>query len=119
VNKVKVRCWKVHQYRADEGARDELLVTYPEDNSGHSLITCLTCGAVFAVTVAKEVYCGPPLEQKLSGTLCPECERPLGGNWASYPDTYVANGKVFSYDRPNAMPPDSESIVVELDGIYE
>ena len=119
MNKVKVRCWNISQWRPGVDRSDELFITYPEDNSGHSLITCLSCGGLFAVTVAKEVYVGPPLEEKLLDAICSQCGRGLRGNWAYYPEAYVVDGQVFSYERASVIPPDEESIVREFDGIYE
>ncbi len=119
MNKVKVRCWKVSQHRPGTGSSDELFITYPEDNSGHSLITCLSCGALLAVTVVKEVYVGPPLEEKLSDLSCPECGGALKGNWAYYPEAYVVDGVVCGYERPSVIPPDEESLVMEFYGVYE
>lgn len=119
MKKLQVRCWRVSQYRLGVTRPDELFVTYPEDNSGHSLITCLSCGELFAVTVAKEVYIGPPLETKVLGVACPQCGSSLSGNWAYYPDTYVVDGRSYSYDRPAVPPPDEDSELKDLNGIYE
>jgi hypothetical protein len=119
MNRVKVRCWAVSQKIPGVARADELFITYPEDNSGHSLITCLSCGRLFAVTVAKEVYVGPPLEDKLLDATCPQCGRGLRGNWAYYPETYVVDGQAFSFERARVIPPDEESFVMEFDGVYE
>lgn len=119
MNKVKVRCWKAPHYRPELDRSIELIITYPEGNYGHSLITCLKCGAVFAVTVELEVYVGPPLEEKLLSVKCSNCTNVLGDNWAYYPETYLVEGKKYSFERTNIIPPDEESIVAEFDGIYE
>lgn len=119
MNKVKVRCWKVRHEGSESAQSEELFITYPEDNAGHSLITCLSCGALFAITVAKEVYVGPPLEEKLLDVNCSQCGKPLKNNWAHYPETYVVNGQAFSYRRAIAIPPEEESQVREFDGVYE
>ncbi len=119
MKKVQVRCWKVSHPRPESSEVDELFITYPEDNSGHSLITCLTCGAIYAVTVAKEIYVGPPLAEKLLSCLCSMCGSLLANNWRDYPETYVVNGQRFSYERAVVVPPDEESSVEEFDGIYE
>ena len=107
------------QYRPDLDQVDKLFITYPEDNSGHSLITCLTCGALFAVTVATEVYVGPPLNAKLDAVMCPKCGIRLSDNLAYYPETYVIEGRVHSFERSCSLPPNDELTVEEFDGIYE
>ncbi|GEM_PF-1516750 len=117
--KVKVRCWHVSNLRPGAVRPDQLLISYPADNSGHSLITCLTCGALFAVTIAKEVYIGPPLETKLASLACSRCGNGLSRNWAPYPDTYLVDGCMHSFTRSGIIPDSDESVVAELDGIYE
>jgi hypothetical protein len=119
MNKVQVRCWRLEQSRPGTSEPDHLLITYPEENAGHSLITCLKCGAVFAVTIAKEVYVGPPLEAKLKTMHCSTCGLILGGNSAAYPETYVINGTAFTAHRPFEIPRDEDSLVEEFEGIYE
>lgn len=119
MNKVKVRCWKVKSYSRSTGVPDILYITYPEDNSGHNLITCINCGAIYAITVVKEVYVGPPLEQKIKRLNCSICGQPLENNYAFYPATYILNGRKYSFQRPEEIPPDDESIVKEFEGIYE
>ncbi len=119
MKQVLVRCWEVYHYRSPTLEPTRLYITYPEDNSGHDLITCLRCGTVYAVTVAKEVYIGPPLVEKLRGLKCIKCNVSLEENFAYYPDTYIYNGNECSYERPTVIPPDETSIVVAFPEIYE
>ncbi len=115
MNNVQVRCWRVRV----PDRKDDLLIAYPEDNQGHALISCLECGAVYAVTVAKEVYVGPPLEQKLQGVNCVGCGAPLAKTQAAYPDRYRDDsGNVRKYERSKLIPNDVDSIVMELPDIY-
>ena len=119
MNTVLVRCWQVESYRRGAAGPDHLLITYPEDNSGHDLITCLKCGQVYAVTISKEVYVGPPRAEKLRELHCVTCGVALSGNTAAYPETYVAGGELFHHARDNILPNDDESLVKEFPGIYE
>jgi len=119
MNKVSVRCWEVENHRLGESVPDHLIITYPEDNSGHELITCLNCGEIYAVTVVKEVYIGPPLAEKVKGIRCVSCGEYLIGNYAYYPETYIADGKQHAYRRNIELPDDKQSIVKELFGIYD
>jgi DNA-directed RNA polymerase subunit N (RpoN/RPB10) len=101
------------------GKRGDVLITYPEDNQGHSLISCLKCGEVFAVTVAKEVYDGPPLNQKLKGLQCAGCGAPLRETYAPYPERYRDDaGNVREYERSDLILNDENSVIVELPDIY-
>jgi len=115
MNTVQVRCWRVHV----PDKKEDLFITYPEDNQGHGLISCLDCGAVYAVTVAKEVYVGPPLEEKLKGMRCVKCGALLSETQAAYPDHYRDDGgSVHEYERSELIPDDKDSMVVEMLDIY-
>lgn len=118
MNKVLVRCWEVLNYVHDDSPH-KLYITYPEDNSGHDLICCMSCGAVYAVTVAKEVYVGPPLPEKVKGLKCVNCRNLLEDNYSFYPETYVINGLRYSFVRALEMPDDNLAITKEFYGIYE
>jgi hypothetical protein len=119
MNKVLVRCWKVENYRVGANASDHLFITYPEDNSGHELITCKNCGELYAITIVKEIYVGPPLNEKLRGIKCIKCAINLDSNFAYYPENYFVNGEMFTYRRDVLIPRDNESLVREFYGVYE
>ena len=119
MKKVSVRCWKVKSFRAGKTLPDHLFVTYPESDSGHDLITCLNCGEIYAVTIVKEVYVGPSLDNKVKGINCISCGLSLDRNYAKYPETYVVDGERHSYAREVVLPDDNQSIVKEFYGIYE
>ena len=119
MNPVPVRCWRVENYRQGAMQPDQLFITYPEDNSGHDLITCLRCGQIYAITIAKEVYVGPSRSLKLRDQRCVACGVSLATNFAAYPETYVVGGETFHYVRDRVLPNDAESIVREFPGIYE
>lgn len=118
MNMEAVRCWWVENGRPKSGTIDRLFITYPEENSGHDLITCLTCGQVYAVSIAKEVYVGPPRPEKLRGMKCVNCSSPLHENYATYPETYVVDGVQYRFTRDDEIPPDSMAIVKEFYEIY-
>ncbi|MGH7158421.1 MAG: hypothetical protein ACREGD_05165 [Candidatus Saccharimonadales bacterium] len=119
MTKVSVRRWEVETYRSGAASPDRLFITYPEDNSGHDLITCLNCGEVYAVTVAKEVYVGPPLAEKVEDINCVSCGKLLDGNCGYYPEVYASDGNQHAYKRETEVPDDSLSIVKQFYGIYE
>ncbi|MBS3955316.1 MAG: hypothetical protein KGZ88_20390 [Methylomicrobium sp.] len=119
MNKVLVRCWELESYQSGVIKPHILYITYPEDNSGHDLITCMECGEIYAVTVVKEVYIGPPLSEKIKELKCVRCGRALDGNYSYYPERYVFDGNSYSFNRPKELPDDKLSIVKEFYGIYE
>lgn len=115
---VKVRCWRIEHWRENARSPDELLITYPESSSGHSLITCLSCGSLYAVDVAKEVYRGPRIAEQAARTSCWRCGCSLAGNWAAYPETYIVEGRRYQHQREMLVPPDDTSHVEEIEGLY-
>lgn len=118
MNRSMVRCWKMQNWRKGELVPDMIYITYPEENIGHDLITCLRCGHVYAVSIAKMVYVGPDLKQKLKGVACIDCGVSLDASYAPYPENYFVNGRTLKFDRPLEIPPDADSSVVEFDEIY-
>lgn len=117
MNKVLVRCWELSIPFRQSNAK--LYITYPEDNSGHRLITCTNCGEVYAVTISKEVYVGPSLEEKLLSMQCNTCGIALTDNYEFYPETFISDGVKFCYKRSLQMPLEEESIVKEFLSIYD
>lgn len=106
----KVRCWEI---------RKGVYITYPEGNLGHELITCLSCGTVYAVDVSRKVYVGPPLEERLKDLACLKCGCNLGTSWAFYPEKHLTDtGRIEVLQRPMQLPPDDQSIVAEFPEIY-
>jgi hypothetical protein len=118
MKKIAVRCWKIEVHRSDIDNNFPLYITYPEDNSGHDLITCLNCGAIYAIDICKQVYIGPPLDDKLKGMNCSCCNKPLENSYAYYPETYLFSGNKYFYKRSLDIPPDEDSMVKEFEGIY-
>lgn len=116
---IQVRCWEVEVRLPFEAKAHYLTISYPEGNSGHDLICCLACGQVYAVTVAKEVYQGPPLKEKLVGLCCERCGRDLSEGFAYYPETYIHAGRRYEYQRSPEIPGESDSIIRIFPGIYE
>lgn len=116
MNKSLVRCWTVKNYTP--AGVDSLLISYPEDNAGHLLIVCTNCAKVYSASVAKMVYVGPPLEEALNKLNCLDCGRQLSATYAFYPMTYVARGKVHSFERPVEIPPAGASTIEEFDDVY-
>ncbi len=112
MKKEKVRCWRV-------GKNDELLITYPEGDSGHRLICCKSCGKVYAVNVIKQLYIKSDLDKHLKHVACLKCNANLANNWFYYPDKYVDEyGSVGVFERPTVIPNDDSSIIIEFYEVF-
>lgn len=114
MERTKVRCWEI-----DVNGRDRVFITYPEDNYGHDLISCLNCGAIYAASVFKQVYHGPPLSEKLKEINCWKCNELLANTYNLYPDKFLSiSGEIKSFDRLLQIPLDEDSLVEEFYSIY-
>jgi hypothetical protein len=106
----KVRCWEI---------RKGVLITYPEGNLGHELITCLRCGLIYSVNVPRKIYVGPPIEDRLKGLHCMKCGSSLLTTWAYYPEKHLnEHGEITEMKRPEEIPPENQSMVVEFPELY-
>ena len=117
MNKSKVRCWQFEDWHK-HGICDKIYVTYPEDNAGFDLISCLHCGHIYSASVAKQVYGDQPLVEKVKNINCIECGNKLSETYHSYPDKYLARGVVHTFERPTEIPSDDSSSILEFDEIY-
>lgn len=112
-----VRCWRIENWRG-KAQPDELYITYPEDNWGHDLISCLECGHIYSVDISRQGYFGPEIEKKLVGLHCIRCGKPLDKSVAPYPEKYLSKEGIVAFQRPRKIPADEDSITVSFDEIY-
>lgn len=116
MEKVKVRCWIMYDKIGDHNI--QLYVSYPENNYGHDLITCLSCGQVYAITILDEVYKGPDRKEKLEMMKCIKCNKKLSDTYSNYPEQYLYNGNIHVFNKPIEIPNDADSVVIEFPSIY-
>ena len=112
-----VRCWKLDVWR-NKKTPDEIYISYPEDNSGYDLLSCLNCGHIYAASVATQVYVGPPIQEILKRTSCLDCGKSLEETASPYPDKYLTKDGVMIFSRPVEIPLDEESTIKEFDELY-
>ena len=118
MNKSKVRCWKLEHW-VGKAAPNIIYISYPENDSGHDLLSCLRCGHVYAASVVHQIYVGPELAVKLAQTPCVDCGANLAETAKPYPEMYRWGGEILEFERPLEIPADSESEVKEFDEIYQ
>lgn len=114
--KVAVRCWKEKIIKNKDV--HYVYVSYPESLSGYDIISCKTCGHLYAVDVAKEAYIGPPLSQKLESIRCSKCNEVLFDNYYNYPQNYLKDGEWYNYRPSITLPDDNDSEIIMLESIY-
>jgi DNA-directed RNA polymerase subunit N (RpoN/RPB10) len=96
-----------------------IIITYPEDNIGYDLISCLSCGQIYAIDISKEVYIGPQREEKLKTVNCIQCGKILAETAALYPEKYrLETGKILEWKRDMEIPNDHDAIIEKVNGIY-
>lgn len=119
MNKSRVTCWKIEGYNQNLKKWEDHLISYPEDNSGFDLITCLSCGQVYSASVTNQVYFGPALEELINHIHCIQCGKELKNNVAPYPETFIGEDMSMGHiDRPQNIPADENSIIVEFPELY-
>lgn len=119
MNNVKVRCWQIKAFNSIKKIWEDHVITYPENNTGYDLITCLKCGKVYAVDITKQVYVGPELSKKVKGEKCLCCGNYLGNNYAYYPETFIGTGgSIEHFERDRLYPDYAYSVIIEFPEIY-
>jgi DNA-directed RNA polymerase subunit RPC12/RpoP len=114
-----VRCWPISLPNKDGALESGHWITFPEDNSGHDLIVCTNCGHLYAVNIARMVYVGPTLAEKLETVHCVRCGKQLNECGMKYPEVYLdASGSVLHYERDSEIPSDDQSVVRDFDQLY-
>jgi hypothetical protein len=116
--KVKVRCWEFQDYYSDEKKINRVYTTYSEGFGGYWLMTCLSCGTIYAVDIEAELY-QMPIDKKIKGIKCITCGKELFNNYAEYPNTYIQDNKKYSFKTPTLYPRDEDSIIMEFYSIYD
>ena len=112
IKKEKFSCWRV-------GKNNELLITYPESEIGHDLISCSNCGHIYSVNVAKRLYSDIDINNLLESFRCLNCNSVLADNWLEYPENFVRkDGSIGRYRRSRKIPDENDSVVVEIDEVY-
>ena len=115
MKKLKVRCWKAAAQCAD-GTSQTVLFTVPDFGDPPKLFTCAKCGALFAVHPDQEFYKRRQFNVDKRSLFCPECNSSLC-DALPYPENFrcESTGRIDRYERTTReIPPDDESVVVEL-----
>jgi len=114
LKKTKVPCWELPELT---DAVDPV-IAYPESSMGYDLITCTSCGQIYAAEVSAQMYV-EPLEKRLANLGCIKCEAALIDTCAAYPETYVDRyGRVRTHSRSLTIPDDKDAVLREFPSIY-
>jgi hypothetical protein len=93
-------------------------IAYPDFGLGHTLISCLSCGEIYAIDTVAELYSEPQLKVRLQNLNCIKCNSNLSDVYSEYPNAYVFAGEVHQFDPPVEYPTDETMIVKEFYSIY-
>ena len=113
-----VRCYIHNNYRIAGSTPDILYITYPDCNLGHTLLSCMNCGEIYAVDIQAETYADISLANKLSSLKCVKCGLTLSDVCKPYPETYTKDGVEIQFERPTLYPDNEPSITREFYAIY-
>lgn len=113
MNRRKVRCYIAY---ADAGGifNNEVLCLVQE---GYrlQLVTCINCGEIFLIDLENPKTKNLSIERIANGMSCPSCSTPLADSLRKYPETFIGrNNKMGSFSPSAWIPPEAESIIVEL-----
>ena len=81
-----------------QGRPIEVYFSSCEAHMGYRLLTCASCGELFAASVELDLYDDLDIATRIRDRTCPACERPLEGALLEYPDNVVLDGEVVQLD---------------------
>jgi len=80
-----------------------------------SLCICTNCAELFCINWENPKTLGLSINQIANNQTCPKCGLSLESTLKDYPETFITrNGEIGHFSPSNEIPPDSESIVVNL-----
>lgn len=115
MQKIKVRCWRAIAGCAGKN-QQPVYFTVPDFGDVPRLYVCPKCGALFVVDPEAEHYSKRNFDEEKSSMKCPECQNGLG-DLLLYPQSYrnESSGEIEHFERVSrAIPPDDQSIILEL-----
>ncbi len=119
MNKVLIRCLPKENYRPAKKKVDLLYLTFPDCGHGYTLITCTSCGEIYAINIESELYQKPPLKEKLQTIYCQKCNKLLSATYADYPKTFVSDdGELLHFDELVEYPEEKDTILKEFYSVY-
>ena len=119
MKKVQVKCCEHRIYVSGSGAAPHIVyITYPDLGLGHTLISCLSCGEIYAVDIVAELYAESSSNERLQGMNCVKCNSTLADVSSEYPNSYLHAGEICKFDLPTEIPEDGDMFFKEFYGIY-
>ena len=113
MNKRKTRCYLAY-CEAGGIFNNEVFYT-ASDGYRVELATCIKCGAVFVLDRENPAAANRSLSELTAKLHCPECGYALEQSIRAYPGTFVGKGgHLGSFTPTTIIPPDEQSLVVEL-----
>lgn len=109
----KLRCYRAFT-DVDGTYNNEVFYAAPE---GYrlELATCTSCGEVFIVDRENPDVGQRPTSEVDPHIVCPRCGVDLKKSLSPYPETFVGrDGRLGSFIPPSVIPPDKESVVMDL-----
>ncbi len=114
----QVRVSKIECFRSDQ-TPEILYVSTPGGFGGYSLITCLSCGTIYAADVTFDLYM-ERIEERVKKINCIKCGKPLATTWSYYPDKFLReDGSIGERASMQSLIVSQEEIILTLPHIYE
>jgi hypothetical protein len=115
MTKKKVRCFKTFANVYPTVFNYPVYYLTYDGFSNFSLATCTNCSELFVIDRENPETEGRSLVQIVGKQICPKCGLPLMKTIKKYPETIrLSNGKIGSFNPGNYIPPDHESLVLNI-----
>jgi hypothetical protein len=115
MKRIKVRCYKALANVYPGVFNHPVYYLTYEGWANYSLSTCINCGELFAIDWENPKTKGLNIHEIAGHDPCPKCKVLLSSSIRDYPNTIkLPDGKIGSYIPDNYIPPDHESLIIEV-----
>lgn len=109
----KIRCYR--GYGQAGGVYNIPVWFVVSETYAMALYSCINCGEIFFVNLEDPRYERRDVIDAVGEQACPQCGASLAEMLRPYPYTFRApNGKLGTMDPGRLIPPESESVILEL-----
>ncbi len=115
MKKINIRCYKTLANVYPGVYNYPVYYLSYEGWANFSFVTCIECGELFVIDWENPKTKGLGIDEIAGSTLCPTCNSYLKDTVKPYPQNIkLPNGKVGKYIPDNYIPPEDESIILEV-----
>lgn len=115
MTKKSIRCYKAFANVSPNVYNYEVYYLAPDGWSKNELYSCLECGELFFVDWENPDLIGQSILDLVENISCPTCRTELLKSIADYPEHIkLANGIIGHFSPSSLIPPDNESLILDI-----